>query len=109
MRMSHWMCDRKDRFLGDLGPIKSHAARCIRCGYCNAVCPTSNVTSAFKESRTSRGRMILLQSLVEGIGDVEPYSRNFKELIDLCYSCRRCVAVCPAGIPIPDMMSHARD
>jgi glycerol-3-phosphate dehydrogenase subunit C len=66
------------------------------------------VKSAFKDSRTSRGRMILIQSLVQGIGNIKPYSPSFKELIDLCYSCRRCVAVCPAGIPIPDLNSHAR-
>ena len=52
--------------------------------------------------------MILIQSLVHGVGDIEPYSPDFKELIDLCFSCRRCVAVCPAGIPIPDLNSHAR-
>src|SRR3990170_471382 len=95
-------------FLTDFGPIQSHAKRCIRCGFCNAVCPTSNVESAFRESRTSRGRVVLLQSLVENIGRIDPYDGYFKELIDLCFSCRRCVPVCPAGIPIPDLMSHAR-
>jgi glycerol-3-phosphate dehydrogenase subunit C len=45
---------------------------------------------------------------MENAGDVDPYSSEFKELIDLCYSCRRCVSVCPAGIPIPDVMSNAR-
>ena len=64
--------------------------------------------SAFKDSRTSRGRLILLQSLVEDSGAIEPYSSNFKDLIDLCYACRRCVPACPAGIPIPDLMAHAR-
>jgi len=52
--------------------------------------------------------MILLQSIAEGIGEVNPYSPRFKELIDLCISCRRCIAVCPPGIPIPDLISHAR-
>jgi glycerol-3-phosphate dehydrogenase subunit C len=51
---------------------------------------------------------MLLQSLVEDVGGVDPYSPDFKDLIDLCYACRRCVSVCPAGIPIPDLMSHAR-
>lgn len=50
----------------------------------------------------------MLQSLVEGFGALEPYGRDFKELIDLCFSCRRCVEICPAGIPIPDLMSYAR-
>jgi Fe-S oxidoreductase len=97
-----------EQFLKDIGSIQEYAKRCIHCGFCNAVCPTSNVMTAFKESRTSRGRVILLQALVEGVGSTDPYAAGFKHLIDLCYSCRRCVAVCPAGIPIPDLMSHAR-
>jgi len=66
------------------------------------------VRTAFKESRTSRGRVILLQSLAEAEAAIDPNTRDFKTLIDLCYSCRRCVSVCPAGIPIPDLLSHAR-
>ena len=104
--MNH-AADRK-LFLADLGPITSYAKRCIRCGFCNAVCAESNISSSFRESRTSRGRMILVQSLVEDIGEIDPYSADFKKLIDLCLSCRRCVSVCPPGIPIPDLISHAR-
>jgi glycerol-3-phosphate dehydrogenase subunit C len=52
--------------------------------------------------------VILLQSILQDVGTEDPYTTDFKHLIDLCYSCRRCVAVCPAGIPIPDLMSHAR-
>jgi Fe-S oxidoreductase len=100
--------EKRGKFLKDFGSIQNHAKRCIHCGFCNAVCPTSNVISAFKESRTSRGRTILLQSLVEAVGDTDPYTPEFKHLIDLCYSCRRCVPICPAGIPIPDLMTHAR-
>ncbi|HXY82803.1 MAG TPA: 4Fe-4S dicluster domain-containing protein [Candidatus Saccharimonadales bacterium] len=95
-------------YLQDFGPSTTDISRCIRCGFCNSACPTSNVASAFKDSRTSRGRLILLQSIMENAGHADPYSEEFKELIDLCYSCRRCVAACPAGIPIPDLMSHAR-
>ena len=96
------------RFLRKLGPIQSSATRCIHCGFCNSVCPTSNVLTAFKETRTSRGRVVMLQSLVEGVGEIDPSGIEFKNLMDLCYSCRRCVPVCPAGIPIPDLISHAR-
>ena len=96
------------RFVNDLGQLQVDARRCIHCGFCNSVCPTSNVSSSFKESRKSRGRVVLLQSLVEGTEALDPFDADFKELIDLCYSCRRCVEVCPAGIPIPDLMSKAR-
>jgi glycerol-3-phosphate dehydrogenase subunit C len=88
--------------------MTSYAKRCTRCGFCNAVCAESNVSSAFRESRTSRGRMVLVQSLVENVGNIDPYSTDFKRLIDLCLSCRRCVSVCPPGIPIPDLMVYAR-
>jgi len=98
----------RNQFLNDFGSNTKDVARCIRCGFCNSACPTSNVTSAFKDSRTSRGRVILLQSIMENAGNLDPYSSEFKDLIDLCYSCRRCISACPAGIPIPDLMSHAR-
>jgi len=98
----------REIFLTDLGHIGTYAHRCVRCGFCNAVCASSNVSSAFRDSRTSRGRMILLQSIVEGIGKIDPYSSDFKQLIDLCSSCRRCIPVCPPGIPIPDLIAHAR-
>ena len=52
--------------------------------------------------------MILIQSMVQDVGDLDPYSPDLKGLVDLCYSCRRCTEVCPAGIPIPDLNSHAR-
>ncbi len=98
----------REVFLTDLGQIGTHARRCVRCGFCNAVCASSNVSSAFRDSRTSRGRIILLQSIAEAIGEINPYSPSFKKLIDLCISCRRCIPVCPPGIPIPDLISHAR-
>ena len=52
--------------------------------------------------------MVLVQSLVENVGNIDPYSTDFKRLIDLCLSCRRCVSVCPPGIPIPDLIVYAR-
>jgi len=52
--------------------------------------------------------VILLQSLLEHAADINPHTPDFKRLIDLCYSCRRCISACPAGIPIPDLMAHAR-
>ncbi len=96
------------RFLGDFGALAPEIDRCIRCGYCNSVCPTSNVNSAYRESKKSRGRLVMLQSLRDGTGDLTPYTEDFKNLIDLCFACQRCVPVCPASIPIPDLMIRAR-
>ncbi len=86
----------------------SEAERCIRCGFCNSVCPTSNIEQSFKDSHKSRGRLVMLQSILWNASTVSPFSRNFLELIDLCFGCRRCLAVCPASIPIPQIMWHVR-
>ncbi|MCS7117595.1 MAG: (Fe-S)-binding protein [Thaumarchaeota archaeon] len=84
------------------------AERCVRCGFCNSVCPTSLVSSAYKPSRTSRGRMVLIQSALEG-AIPEVFDEELAELMDLCFGCNRCVKVCPAGIPIPDVVRRYRE
>lgn len=83
------------------------AERCVRCGFCNSVCPTSLVRSAYRPSRTSRGRIVLVQSALEGHLD-DVFDEELAELMDLCFGCNRCVKVCPAGIPIPDVVRGYR-
>lgn len=90
-----------------MGPYADEAERCIRCGFCNSVCPTTLSSIGHIPSRTSRGRLVLLQSSLEK-GTPHPFTPRFKELIDLCIGCLRCVSVCPARIPIPTVMSSYR-
>ncbi len=85
----------------------SEALRCIRCGFCNSVCPTSLIPEAYKPSRTSRGRIVMIQSALSGL-DIDLFEEEVAELMDLCYGCNRCLAVCPAGIPIPDLIRSYR-
>ncbi|MDJ0269698.1 MAG: 4Fe-4S dicluster domain-containing protein [Aigarchaeota archaeon] len=90
-----------------LGGYASEVERCIRCGFCNSVCPTSNIPHAYMGSKTSRGRLVILQSIITGSRRVE-LSSKLLDLIDLCFGCRRCLEVCPAGIPIPQIMWSVR-
>lgn len=90
-----------------MGPYADEAERCIRCGFCNSVCPTTLTSIGYAPSKTSRGRLVLLQSALES-GRPEPFTERFKDLIDLCIGCLRCVSVCPARIPIPTVMSAYR-
>ncbi len=90
-----------------MGVYADEAERCIRCGFCNSVCPTTLSSIGHIPSRTSRGRLVLLQSSLEN-GTPYPFTPRFKELIDLCIGCQRCVSVCPARIPIPTVMSSYR-
>jgi len=91
-----------------MGRYADEAELCIRCGFCNSVCPTTLTSIGYAPSRTSRGRLVLLQSAL-GSGIPDPFSPRFKELIDLCFGCFRCVSVCPAGIPIPSVMAGYRN
>ncbi len=85
----------------------AEALRCIRCGFCNSVCPTSLIPEAYKPSRTSRGRIVMIQAALTGL-NLDLFDDEMAELMDLCYGCNRCLAVCPAGIPIPDLIRSYR-
>lgn len=97
----------KDPLRELMGNMATEAERCIRCGFCNSVCPTTLIESAFAPARTCRGRLVLLQSAIS-LGLPDPFEEEFKDLIDLCFGCMRCINVCPAGIPIPHVMTHYR-
>lgn len=92
-----------------LGDFSEQALSCIRCGFCNSVCPTSNITQSFSESLRSRGRMIMIQSILEDEGILSLESKGLMELMDMCFGCRRCIEVCPAGIRIPDVIAMFRN
>ncbi|MCX8193119.1 MAG: 4Fe-4S dicluster domain-containing protein [Nitrososphaeria archaeon] len=82
--------------------------KCIRCGFCNSVCPTSNTSFSYMSSKTSRGRIILLQAYFSGILRKPLRDRELQELLDYCFGCRRCLEVCPPGVRIPYMLWRAK-
>jgi len=92
-----------------LGEAADVAALCMRCGFCNAACPTSAVPSAYLESRTSRGRAILFRGLLTGRTVDEPLSDEVASDVDYCMSCGRCMNACPLEIPIPLLVGAYRE
>lgn len=92
-----------------LGGLITRAEYCIHCGFCNSVCPTSSLPSAFKEIRTSRGRAVLFQGLVSNPVDVKGVDEYWvhREL-RYCFNCGKCVVVCPVKVPIPVLTSVYR-
>ena len=92
-----------------LGEYSEDILRCIRCGFCNSVCPTSNASFSYMASKTSRGRLVMLQSILRKSSTINPLDREFRRLIDLCFGCRRCLEVCPAGVRIPQLMWRVRN
>lgn len=91
-----------------LGDYLNDVLKCVRCGFCNSVCPTSNASFSYRDSRTSRGRIVLLQAKYNDVLNMPVQSEEFQELMDLCFGCRRCLEVCPAGVRIPQVIWRAK-
>ena len=65
---------------------------CVHCGFCNATCPTYQVTG--DELDGPRGRIYLMKSWLEAdIAGVATRSH-----LDRCLGCRSCETTCPSGV-----------
>ncbi|MGD8795161.1 MAG: (Fe-S)-binding protein, partial [Anaerolineae bacterium] len=60
-----------------------------RCGFCSVECPVFRVKHI--ETYASRGRMLAIRGLLEGI--LEP-SADLQEVLDSCLMCGYCQARC---------------
>ncbi|MGC9116393.1 MAG: (Fe-S)-binding protein, partial [Conexivisphaera sp.] len=92
-----------------LGGAADVAALCMRCGFCNAACPTSSVPSAYMESRTSRGRAVLFRELLSGGSPGDPMSEEVAADMEYCMGCGRCMNACPLEVPIPLLVGAYRE
>ncbi len=84
--------------------LRGDTDRCKKCGFCNVECPTANALDML-ESRSARGRMTLINSLVRG-DPVRP-----KEVLDRLYSCvlcGQCSQICPVGLHVQELIIYGR-
>ncbi len=78
--------------------------RCMKCGNCQAVCPTFEVTGC--ESMVARGRIRLIKALDDGdIGLTD----TFIEKLDTCMMCKACTANCPSDVDVGRIILAARE
>lgn len=65
---------------------------CVHCGFCNATCPTYQLTG--DELDGPRGRIYLMKSWLEAndAGDIT------QTHLDRCLLCRSCETTCPSGV-----------
>nr|WP_240041078.1 (Fe-S)-binding protein [Paenibacillus ginsengarvi] len=77
---------------------------CMRCGFCQAACPTFLETGL--EAASPRGRIALMKAVVDGV--MEP-DQKFREQMDLCLGCRACEPVCPADVKYGHLLEETRD
>ncbi len=77
--------------------------RCMRCGFCRALCPTWGELGW--ETGSPRGRMQVLKGLLDGKLKYEPFISN--RIFD-CTLCGYCTWRCPPGVRTVDIIKSAR-
>lgn len=85
-------------------PPQINTAQCMKCGFCMSTCPVYQVDHV--ESHVARGRNLLIR-LAEEASIPDP--QGYAACLDACLLCGRCQAVCPAGVPSPDLNVRARE
>ena len=73
---------------------------CSGCAQCRSYCPIAS--HHLEEWTKGRGKVTILRELMSGKLDPaildEP---EFKEIIDTCINCKRCLTDCPSGVDVP--------
>ena len=78
------------------------ADRCVKCGICLPHCPTYKLT--LDEGDSPRGRIALIQGLVEG----KLKSQRAERHIDRCLGCLACQKVCPSQVNYSTLLDGYR-
>jgi len=86
-----------------IADFREDVQRCMRCGFCVALCPVEEYMGF--ESNTPRGRMQTIKALIEGEVKVNEYLMN---RIFNCSLCGYCLWRCPPGVRTVDAIKAAR-
>jgi glycolate oxidase iron-sulfur subunit len=91
--------------LADAGTAEAESIlrRCVHCGFCNATCPTYQLTG--DELDGPRGRIYLIKHMLEGSQDA---TATVVRHLDRCLSCLSCQTTCPSGVAYGQLIDHAR-
>ena len=87
----------------ELTRFREDIQRCMRCGFCRALCPTWEEIGW--ETGSPRGRMLALKGILDG--SLEP-SQFISDRIFDCTLCGYCTWRCPPGVKTVDILKSAR-
>ena len=83
---------------------RKEITRCVRCGSCSTVCPS--FLADRRESRSPRGRMALIEAVLNG---VLPASDIYRDRLATCTGCLACEAQCASGVPVTTIIQAAKE
>lgn len=84
--------------------ISQLADQCVKCGMCLPGCPTYQVNK--NENESPRGRIALMQGLVQG---ELALSSKVKNHLDHCVSCLSCEKICPSTVQYETLIDGIRE
>lgn len=93
--------------LFDKEPVRTAIETCSGCGKCRSYCPVAR--EIFEEWAMGRAKVTLLREFIAGALDPKILdSPQFKEVMDSCVNCKRCLTECPSGVDIPWLALSSR-
>ena len=79
--------------------------KCVHCGFCNASCPTYQLTG--NELDGPRGRIYLIKNFFEDNNLGAANETSLKHL-DRCLTCLSCETTCPSGVKYGELVDIGR-
>ncbi|MDE0250668.1 MAG: glycolate oxidase subunit GlcF [Gammaproteobacteria bacterium] len=76
--------------------------KCVHCGFCNATCPTYQLTG--DELDGPRGRIYLIKNYFENSCDKSTARKH----LDRCLTCLSCETTCPSNVRYGDLLDIGR-
>ncbi|HEY3397038.1 MAG TPA: (Fe-S)-binding protein [Armatimonadota bacterium] len=89
--------------MNDTDLIAGELLRCNKCGYCQSVCPTYQISQ--DEAGVARGRLELLSEVQDG--ELEPLEALRGPFFD-CLMCGACTQACFSAVRTDELMVRAR-
>ncbi len=84
----------------DNEPLQEQIENCSGCAKCRSYCPIAS--NKLEEWTKGRGKITLYRELISGKLDPAILEDpEFKEIVDSCINCKRCLTECPSGVDVP--------